>query len=384
MRSISRRPWPPGGLDQVSHIAPPSSLFDYLLLPIYARAMPYNLLGSPWRCRGLLLLLLLPLSLSGQAKYAGELFEFPGDARSVGMGGSGVSSTHEAATGFYNPALVGQLHQPSLTLAHREQFGGVVSADLAAISFKRSSDLAVHLGLVRRGVDDIPDTRFALDDRDGDGELDDDERLIADSIRYFNQREWGILLSVARKNQTGWCWGASAKLIGQWLAGELGLGMGFDLGLWRAFGQSLSLGVMLQDITTTQIHWSTGRWETTAPRLTTGFRWAFSLPLIRRAVAIEGELTSRLDGRRLERFVDLGPVSVMASLGFELALTENLRLRAGSATLYPFTLGAGLRFRPFSLDYAYIGDTQAGIFEPTHQLSINLFLETLRTFLETE
>ena len=353
---------------------------------------PSTLRSSPFALR-LLLPLLLPLSLSGQAKYAGELFEFPGDARSVAMGGTGVSSTHEAATGFYNPALVGQLHQPSLTLAHREQFGGVVSADLVAVSFKRSSDLAVQLGVVRRGVDDIPDTRYALDDRDGDGQLDADERLIADRIRYFNQREWGVLLSVARKNQTGWCWGASAKLVGQWLAGELGLGMGFDLGLWRAYGRTLSLGVMLQDVTTTQVHWSTGRWETTAPRLTTGLRWAFTLPLIRRAVAIEGELTSRLDGQRLERFVDLGPValgpvvlgpvSVLASLGFELALTDNLRLRAGSATLYPFTLGAGLRFKPFSLDYAYVGDTQAGVFEPTHQLSINLFLETLRTFLET-
>ncbi len=338
------------------------------------------------------LLLLLPLLLSAQAKYAGELFEFPGDARSVAMGCTGVSSTHEAATGFYNPALVGWPHQPSLTLAHREQFGGVVSADLVAVSFQRSSDLAVHLGLVRRGVDDIPDTRLA--DTNGDGILEDDERLVPEKIRYFNQREWGILLSVARKNQTGWRWGASAKLVGQWLAGELGLGLGFDLGVWRAFGRSLSLGVMLQDVTTTQVHWSTGRWETTAPRVTTGLRWDFTLPLIRRAVTIEGELTSRLDGQRLERFVDLGPVnlgqvvlgpvSVMASLGLELALNDNLRLRAGSATLYPFTLGAGLSFKAFSLDYAYVGDTQAGVFEPTHQLSINLFLETLGTFLETE
>jgi len=206
---------------------------------------------------------------------------------------------------------------------------------------------------------------------------------VPEKIRYFNQREWGVLLSVARKNQTGWRWGASAKLVGQWLAGELGLGLGFDLGVWRAFGRTLSLGVMLQDVTTTQVHWSTGRWETTAPRVTTGLRWDFTLPLIRRTVAVEGELTSRLDGQRLERFVDLGPVSVLASLGLELALNDNLRLRAGSATLYPFTLGAGLSFKTFSLDYAYVGDTLAGVFEPTHQLSINLFLETLGTFLET-
>ncbi len=356
-----------------SGFASRSSLFAlrFFLPPGFARATPGKLL----------LPLLLPLLLSAQAKYAGELFEFPGDARSVAMGCTGVSSTHEAATGFYNPALVGWPHQSSLTLAHREQFGGVVSADLVAVSFQRSSDLAVHLGLVRRGVDDIPDTRFA--DTNGDGILEDDERLVPEKIRYFNQREWGVLLSVARKNQTGWHWGASAKLVGQWLAGELGLGLGFDLGVWRAFGRTLSLGVMLQDVTTTQVHWSTGRWETTAPRVTTGLRWDFTLPLIRRAVAVEGELTSRLDGQRLERFVDLGPVSVMASLGLELALNDNLRLRAGSATLYPFTLGAGLSFKTFSLDYAYVGDTRAGVFEPTHQLSINLFLETLGTFLET-
>ena len=332
--------------------------------------------------RGLLLLLplplLLPLSLAAQAKYAGELFEFPGDARSVAMGGGGVSSTHEAATGFYNPALVGEPHRPSLMLARREQFGGVVSADLVAVSLRRSSDLAIHLGLVRRGVDDIPDTRFALDDRDGDGQLDDDERLIADSIRYFNQREWGLLLSVARKNQTGWRWGASVKLVGQWLADELGLGLGFDLGVWRSFGRGLSLGAMLQDITTTQVYWSTGRWATTAPRLTTGLRWEATLPLVKWPVAVEGELTSRLDGRRLERSFELGTVSFLTRLGVELALSDNLRLRAGSTTLYPFTLGAGLSFPAFNVDYAYVGDTRARVFEPTHQLSITLFLETLR------
>lgn len=352
------------------------SLSRQILPPGYARATPGKLL--------LLLLLLLPPSLAAQAKYAGELFEFPGDARSVAMGGTGVSSTHEAATGFYNPALVGWPHQPSLMLAHREQFGGVVSADLMAVSFHRSSDLAVHLGLVRRGVDNIPDTRLALDDRDGDGELDDDERLVPEKIRYFNQREWGILLSLARKNQTGWRWGASVKLMGHWLVDELGLGMGFDLGVWRAFRRGFSLGLMLQDITTTQVYWSTGQWATTAPRLTSGLRWDFTLPVVRRPVVVEGEVTTRLDGRRLERSFDLGQVSFLSGAGVELALNDNLRLRAGGATLYPFTLGAGLRFPAFSVDYAYVADTRAGVFEPTHQLSMTLFLEALRTFLEAE
>jgi len=300
------------------------------------------------------------------------------------MGGTGVSSTHEAATGFYNPALLAQPHQPSLMLAHREQFGGIVSADLIAVSFRRSSNLAVHLGLVRRGVDDIPDTRSALDDRDGDGELDEDERLVLEKIRYFNQREWGVLLSIARQNQTGWRWGASVKLMGHWLADELGLGMGFDLGVWHTIGSSLSLGVMLQDITTTQVYWSTGRWAATAPRLTTGVRWDILLPLIQRQLTVESEMTTRLDGRRLERSFDIGKISFLTRAGLELALNKNLRLRAGSATLYPFTLGAGITFPAFSVDYAYVADTRAQVFEPTHQLAITLFLETLRTFLEAE
>jgi hypothetical protein len=332
----------------------------------------------------LYLLCLLPFVLQAQVKYAGELFELPGAARSVAMGGTGVSSTHAAATGFFNPALVAHPIAPSLMLAHRQQFGGVVSADLAAISFGQSSDMAFQLGLLRRGVDDIPDTRQALDDRDGDGELDDDERLIPERIRYFNQREWGILLSVARRNQIGWQWGASVKLLGHWLADELGLGMGFDLGVWRELGQKLSLGLMIQDVTTTQVHWSTGRWATTAPRITSGFRWDLTIPLIRRAVALEGELTTRLDGRRLERSFELGQLSFLHRLGMELSLNDNLRIRAGNTTIYPFSLGVGLGFSTFAVDYAYISDTSAQVFEPTHQVSLTLYLEALRTFLGSQ
>ncbi|UCH10655.1 MAG: hypothetical protein JSU61_01820 [Fidelibacterota bacterium] len=329
----------------------------------------------------LILLSLIPLVLNAQAKYAGELFELPGDARSVAMGGTGVSSTHQAATGFFNPALVAQPILPSLMLAHREQFGGVVSADLAAISFGHSSTLAFQLGLLRRGVDDIPDTRKALDDHDGDGELDDDERLLLDKIGSFNQREWGILLSMARRDQIGWQWGASVKLLGHWLADELGLGMGFDLGVWRELGHALSLGLMIQDITTTQVYWSTGRWATTAPRITSGIRGDFILPLVRRRVAIEGELTTRLDGRRLEQSFGLGQLSFLHRLGLELALNENLRIRAGTTTVYPFSLGVGLGFSSFAVDYAYINDTSAQVFEPTHQITLTLYLEALRAFL---
>ena len=334
--------------------------------------------------RALLATMLLgSLWLPGQDKYSGELFEFPGDAQSVAMGGVGVARTHEAATGFYNPALLGHPLQPSLMLAHREQFGGIVSADLMAISFRpESSGLAVQLGLVRRGVNDIPDTRLALDDKDGDGQLDDDERLLPDKIRYFNQREWGVLLSVARRDQPSWGWGANVKLLGNWLADELGLGLGFDLGAWRSFGPALTLGLMLQDVTTTQVYWSTGRWATTAPRGTAGLRWQFTLPLVKWPVSLEGEFTSRLDGPRLEQAFALGRASVLLRAGAEVAVNDNLRLRAGSATLYPVTLGAGLTFAAFSLDYAYVGDTRAGVFEPTHQLAVTLYLESLRAFLE--
>ncbi len=119
------------------------------------------------------LLLILPRGLTAQAKYAGELFEFPGDARSVAMGGTGVAALHAAATGFFNPALVGRPSRTSLVLAHREQFGGVVNADLVAATLGSSGPLAMQLGVVRRGVDGIPDTRVALDDLNVNGELDE-------------------------------------------------------------------------------------------------------------------------------------------------------------------------------------------------------------------
>jgi hypothetical protein len=327
--------------------------------------------------------LLIPLFVIAQDKYAGELFEFPGDARSVAMGGAGVSSAHEAATGFFNPALLEHALPPSLMLAHREQFGGIVDANLMAISFQRRGELAFNLGVVQRGVDDIPDTRHALEDRNDDGKFDDDERLIPEKIRFFNQREWGILLSVARRDQIGWRWGGNVKLVGNSLAEELGLGLGFDLGMWRDFGTRMSLGIMLQDITTTQIYWSTGRWATTAPRITSGMSLDITVPVIQKSLRVEGDVTSRLDGRRLEESFHLWNASFICHTGVELILNSNLRLRAGHSALYPFTLGVGLWFTTFALDYAYIGDTRSQVFEPTHQVSLVLFLEAIQAFLNS-
>lgn len=332
---------------------------------------------------GIILAVVIPLFLQAQDKYAGELFEVPGDARSVAMGGVGVSSAHGAATGFFNPALIYQANLPSIMLAHREQFGGIVDANLAAISFQHTGQLVFQIGVIQRGIDDIPDTRHALDDRNGNGQIDDDERLIPAEIQYFNQREWGVLLSAARREQFGWRWGGNVKLVGNSLADELGLGLGFDLGIWRNFGERLSLGIMLQDITTTQIYWSTGRWATTAPRVTSGVNLDINVPVIEKTLFIEGEITSRLDGRRLEESFHVGEVSFICRTGGELILNNNLRLRMGSSNLYPFTLGAGLSFATFNLDYAYIDNTRSQLFEPTHQVSLSLFLEAIKTFLSS-
>ncbi|MCH7575429.1 MAG: hypothetical protein IIA59_09925 [Candidatus Marinimicrobia bacterium] len=327
---------------------------------------------------------LLALSAAAQDKYGGELFELPGSASSIAMGGASVSSLRGPATGFFNPALVGLPQQAGLLLSHREQFGGVVNADLIAATLPVRGNLALQLGLVRRGVDRIPDTRNALIDLNGNGLLDDDEILVGSDVTYFNQREWGLLLSVASRNQEGWQWGLNAKLLGHWLADELGLGVGFDLGVYRAFSRGIRVGAMLQDVTTTQIHWSTGRWATVMPRITAGFTWTFGLPLFGNAVSLAAEATSRLDGERLERDLQLGPVSLLTRMGVELALNESLHLRGGRSTLYPLSIGAGLDFPAFTVDYAYVGDTAENVFEPTHQLALTLNLKALRTLLGSD
>ncbi|MCK4577672.1 MAG: hypothetical protein KAU50_02705, partial [Candidatus Marinimicrobia bacterium] len=193
--------------------------------------------------------------------------------------------------------------------------------------------------------------------------------------------EWGLLLSLARQGQSDWRWGINAKLLGHWLVDELGLGVGFDLGLWHNLGHGLSIGALLQDITTTQIFWSTGTRETVIPRVTVGGGWTFDLPILHRQVIIESELTTRLDGERLERTVQAGPVSLIGRTGLEVSLNENLVLRAGKSAILPLSLGLGLDFPVFSVDYGYIENTSSLVFEPSHQITVNLFLGELRDFL---
>lgn len=118
------------------------------------------------------------------------------------------------------------------------------------------------------------------------------------------------------------------------------------------------------------------------PRVTLGAGIHFEIPLIHRPASLEGELTARLDGERLENVIVLAGQAVMARAGVELALTDNLSLRGGTSTHYPITMGLGLDFPAFKLDYAYIGSIISTAFEPTHQVTLSLYMDSLRRLLD--
>jgi hypothetical protein len=153
------------------------------------------------------------------------------------------------------------------------------------------------------------------------------------------------------------------KLIRQDLVGTTSFGIGLDLGMLYLPNPAWSVGVQLSDITTTQISWDTGRRETVAPSVKVGMAYTRAVAPFRGLVTVSGDIGLTFDGRE--------EASQFESLrgdflgGIEYWIHRTLALRAGTQA-GEFTAGAGVRYRGFGVDYAFVPNEDLS---DTHRVS---------------
>ncbi|HDP99671.1 MAG TPA: hypothetical protein ENN22_10890, partial [bacterium] len=217
-----------------------------------------------------------------KAKYAGEFLATGVGARALGMGGAFVAVSGDVTGGYWNPAGLTRVDYPQLIAMHSQRFAGLVNYNYGAVAVPVGKVSSLALSVIRLGVDDIPNTTDALldygrdgipntgDEGEGDGILDENERIDPNRVVYFNSAEYGILLSYATKRNANLSWGANVKLLKKGIGKNSAWGMGFDLAaLWQP-SQRWQLGFNLQDVTTTLLVWDTGRQEAIIPTIKLG------------------------------------------------------------------------------------------------------------------
>jgi len=333
----------------------------------------------------LLLTLLFYTSVGFSQKYVNEFLSIGVGARSLGMSNSQTAVTSDANSIYWNPAgILNQASDYSVSLMHAAYFNGTANFDFAGVSHRLDSVSGFGIGIIRFGIDDIPDTRFLFD---ADGTLN------YQNIRSFSAADYALIASYARKLPllNGVKLGGSAKIIHR-SVGEFAnaWGFGIDLGAQATIG-SWQLGVVARDITGTYIAWNfnsetfstvflqTGntlpenRIETATPRLI--FDAARKFPLIKKrntdgkeipkaSLLISGGVEATFDGER-NTLIKSEAVSVDPRVGIEGDYQEMLYLRFGvgniqklkdfdgsfSTSIRP-TFGVGFRVKSWFIDYA--------------------------------
>jgi hypothetical protein len=265
-------------------------------------------------------------------KYAGEFQELGVGGRPCAMGGTGIAHYADPSVIYFNPA--GMRYIPSgLLLMHAENFGGIVKNEFLSVVLPRAG-MSWGMALQYVSVGGIKFTELA----DTTRPVGSDNRPVAyDTV---DTKDVVVYISGARGNEI-WALGANFKLFYRDLSVINGYGGGVDLG--TAFKLDiLRLGCGIRDFILSPMIWSNGTKETIFPKITCGAAVKFPFENINSSLTLGCDLVRQLD---FHGFV--------VNTGIEFGYRQLIFGRAG---LFKnnFTIGLGLKYRQFSLDYAFI------------------------------
>lgn len=338
---------------------------------------------------------LFTAALSQTVKYSNEFLAIGVGARQMAMGNAGISSTQDVTAGYWNPAgLTGVKSNIQLAYMHSEYFAGIAKYDYGALSAKLDSNSTGAFSFVRFGVDNIPNTTQLID---ANGNVD------YDKISKFSATDFAAVISYARKikNVEGLDVGGNAKIIRRRL-GDFGGAWGFGLDVAANYTlKGWKFSAVGRDITGTFNAWSytlddatkntfalTGNdipknsVEITNPRLILGVSKKYTVWKNKISLLGEFNLTNTFDGKR-NTVIKSNFMSSDPQFGFEAGYQNLFFLRFGINNIQKYTdfdgkqittvqpnMGAGIKYKIFTLDYAFTNVGNASIAPYSHVFSL--------------
>lgn len=201
-----------------------------------------------------LFIFLIPLqALAQNAGQAGSYLQLGAGVRPLGLGGAFVAVANDVAAGHWNPAGLGQLHEP--------QFAGMYSA----LSLDRKYNyVAAAYPLGAAGTISASWVNYQV------GEIEARDREGVETGKYSNA-ENAVLISYGKVLHTALALGGGIKLLRHDLAQRSANGIGYDLGMLFKASEVFTLGATLQNLSA-QIRWNdpNHRRETFLPRRRVG------------------------------------------------------------------------------------------------------------------
>jgi hypothetical protein len=323
---------------------------------------------------------ILPVALHAQgfvnAKYAGEFLSLGVGARSSALGGTGTGFVNDVTAGYFNPAALSLIHYPQIAIFHESRFGGLSNYDYAAAAIPIAANQTVGLSAFRIGYgDDIPDTRNALIDNNGNGVIDEDDRLDPTKIVYGSASDWAVYGSYSREIDERLSVGGNVKILYRSLFEHSAWGVGFDISASYRPLDGLSLGATLADATKSMLAWDTGNQEFIVPALRLGAAYKYYIHEDHSIMpVVDG--TFRFEGRSESAMADLGIASLDAQAGLEYSFKDRFYVRGGINDVKQLSIGAGVKLPKLNIDYSFSNENdELHGFGATHRISLMLTLE---------
>jgi hypothetical protein len=344
--------------------------------------------------RDLLLLVLFELLVGsgfllagGEDKYAGSFLEIPVGAKALGLGGAFTALADDGTAFYWNPSGVSLVENKTLSGMYSSQYGPIGSplANYYFVGWTMPvNTLGLSVNWIRFAVSDIP----RYDDLTIFTSLKQryDQVKKATIDETFSDAEDAFIFSLARNNKVnfnlGWSYfdipveipvGVNFKLISQSLDNQSASGIGFDAGAMLKFNlkdfffsndwPAISIGATMKDIGGTRMTWSqTGRPQEIPQSFSYGFAIIQPIKWFDTKLTISGDYTDRYGGEN--------------RLGVELEYRRQFNFRLGM-NQRSLTVGAGVDFNFFHVDYAYLADNADNQFGKVHRLGLSFNFDKL-------
>ena len=310
--------------------------------------------------------------------YAGEFLQLGVGARSLALGGAAAAISDDVTAGYWNPAGLTAINYPTFGAMHEARFDNTVQYNYAAVALPLGTSTTIALTALQISINNIPDTRSAWVDLNGDGIFHGDDYIDYTKVTSFGNYDWAFLLSYAKKWDSTLSYGANAKVIVRKLdAQNNATGFGVDLGIRYLPNEHVALGAVLNDATTTLLSYTSGEMELVAPMLKVGAAYyLFVTQDGYHKIMPTADVDFRFDGLGSVAPVHLGPISMNFHVGLEYQLGTIFAIRGGFNDMKQYSVGAGFHLPKLNVDYTFMSFSQQDQLGNTNRISFAFTLES--------